>query len=53
MKKIKEFTVGIICGALLISTMPVVAKVGKQSIDVVFNNIKLDAMGQLLQCLVM
>lgn len=45
MKKFKLFIIGIICGALVMSVSPIIAKVGKEAINVVYNNIKLEVNG--------
>lgn len=45
MKKFKQFTAGALCGMLMMTTVPGIAKVGKQTISVVYNNIKLEVNG--------
>lgn len=45
MKKFKQFTAGALCGVLMMTAVPTVAKVGKQAISVVYNNIKLEVNG--------
>ena len=45
MKKFKGFTAGVLCGVIVMGAVPTIAKVGKEAIDVVYNNIKLEVNG--------
>lgn len=45
MKNFKGFTAGVLCGAIVMGAVPTIAKVGKEAIDVVYNNIKLEVNG--------
>lgn len=45
MRKFKGFIVGVICGALLMVSVPAAAKVSKEAIEVVYNNLKVEVNG--------
>lgn len=45
MKNFKGFTAGVLCGAIVMGAVPTIAKVGKEAIDVVYNNIKVEVNG--------
>lgn len=45
MKKFKGFLTGLICGVVLMISIPVAAKAGKEAIEVVYKNIKLEVNG--------